>query len=266
MISDAELRRIVERHVRLTIDEYDLQRLRLRERLADISTANPALRNAETVKIIRKFGRDLRSGLLRLVSENTRELETHAVREISSEFGISRLVLRNAVSQRSGRLILDDTIRRMVSTLVVDFQRRAMHLARRTPNVVAHVVAARQRSRAAFFERQVALVARVESFRAYNESVVDSAVAVKSAGGPRIRKRISEIRDRNNHPFSRAADGATAPVDRPFRVSAADVAQAASAMGRSANGVFWVLNKGYYEGHTLPAHFNDRGRVILEVV
>lgn len=265
MTSDAELQRIVEQHVQRVLDEYDYHRLWLRERLGDVSSSrDPFLRSAEMIRAIRKFGVRLRNGIRRQISENTRALENLAVREIGGEFGTSRKVLKTAVSRRAGRLLIDATVARLVSAIVVDLQRRAVIAAHRTPNDVARLLAGRLGSRTAFFERQTALVARVESFRAYNESVVDTSVAVKRSGGPELVKRISEVIDARNHPFSRAANGAVVPVDQPFRILAADVAQAASAMRKSATGVFWPLNNGYYEGHTLPAHYNDRGRVLIE--
>lgn len=264
MTPNDQLRRVAEQHVQRLMDVYDLERLRLYERLGDIVSGNPFVRLTETVREIRNFGRRLRRTLRRQISENSREMESLAVRDLFEDFQTPRQIARQAANRRGGRLVLDATVDSVVSRTVADLQRRAVLAMRRAPNVVARILAGRRRSRTEFFGRQVALVARVESFRAYNETVVDGARADQATGRRKFRKRISEVRDRRNHPFSRAANGVTAPVNQPFKVPQIAVRNAASAMGKSASGIFWPVDRGNYVGYSLPAHYNDRGRVIIE--
>lgn len=105
---------------------------------------------------------------------------------------------------------------------------------------------------------RAALVARMETNRAYNE-VASQAVAELGDGWTR---RIVEVVDAKNHPFSRAADGKMAPPGRAFRVPVSDVSDAARAMGRPVGTVLWPQVGGDYVGTALPAHYGERGRVV----
>lgn len=114
---------------------------------------------------------------------------------------------------------------------------------------------------AALNRREAELMARMELSRAYSQGNGEIA-AVLYDTDPGWRKRIVEVRDRNNHPFSRVADGTLAKPGAAFAVSVAAVAAAAAAMGRSAKGVVWAARNGAYRGMHLPAHFGERGRVV----
>ena len=102
------------------------------------------------------------------------------------------------------------------------------------------------------------LIVRMEMARAY--SVAAETAAEESPGT--WDKMIVEVIDSRNHPFSRAANGTKALPGERFKVSASDVRAAARAMGRRVGTVLWPESGGFYRGSHLPAHYNDRGRVI----
>lgn len=109
------------------------------------------------------------------------------------------------------------------------------------------------------------LMTRTELNRAYNDAHLESArelEAVDPQPGDPVLKRIEEYFDHRNHPFSRVADGQAVPLEEPFRVSVAAVAAAASALGKRSSGVLWPVEGSNYVGMNLPAHFNERGRIV----
>lgn len=115
------------------------------------------------------------------------------------------------------------------------------------------------------------LVAEMEARRQSSETVTRAARnlhdLLQDTTGYRadpILRRIVEIRDRRNHPFSRAADGTTARPGDLFRVPLAAVEAQAAAMRKSGGGVFWRLSGADYVGDSLPAHYGDRGRITLD--
>lgn len=76
-------------------------------------------------------------------------------------------------------------------------------------------------------------------------------------------KRDVEIIDAKNHPISRVLNGQTVSIEAPFRAKVSDVEREAGQLGRStgASGVLWSLQSDSWVGLTLPAHYNERGRV-----
>lgn len=108
------------------------------------------------------------------------------------------------------------------------------------------------------------LTARMSAAQAYNDGYLEALKALNRID-PRpddpLMKRIDEWIDHRNHPFSRVADGTTALLDEPFRVSVADVADEAASMKTRASGVLWPVESGHYVGQSLPAHYHDRGRI-----
>lgn len=111
------------------------------------------------------------------------------------------------------------------------------------------------------------LITRMEISRAYNDKTqasLEEAAAIIDEPGTTdpLGRQIVELRDKRNHPFSRAADGITAKLREPFRVSVAAVDAAASALGvRRVSGILWPQEGAFYVGGNYPAHFNERGRI-----
>lgn len=109
------------------------------------------------------------------------------------------------------------------------------------------------------------LIARMELSRAYNDAQLEAiqlwAEEDDRPGDP-ILKRIEEYLDARNHPFSRVSDGMTADPNASFRVPVAAVNREARKMKKSPKGVLWPNVGGVYVGANLPAHYNDRGRII----
>ncbi len=111
------------------------------------------------------------------------------------------------------------------------------------------------------------LIVRMEVSRAYNDSsqqTMEEAAKVLDEPGTTdpLMRQIIELRDKRNHPFSRASEDVTAPMDRPFHVPVAAVEVVAAAMGvRRVSGILWPVEGADYVGFNLPAHYNERGRI-----
>lgn len=110
---------------------------------------------------------------------------------------------------------------------------------------------------------QGALIVRMELSRAYNDA---EEIGIREAAEevPGLLKRIDEFRDHRNHPFSVAANGLTAKPGHLFRVPVAAVRAAAAQIGKPAalKAVLWEQRGGDFVGQNLPAHFNERGRIV----
>jgi hypothetical protein len=105
----------------------------------------------------------------------------------------------------------------------------------------------------------------METSRAYNDAHLEGILELDQSD-PRpddpLLKKIDEFFDQRNHPFSRAANERVALPQDPFVVPVAEVDAAARAMRRPSSGVLWARVDGNYVGQNLPAHFNERGRII----
>lgn len=90
-----------------------------------------------------------------------------------------------------------------------------------------------------------------------------ASVAPQQVGRVEFMKRDVETIDAKNHPISRVLNGQTVKIQSPFRAKVSDVEREAALMGRStgAGGVLWSLQSDSWVGLTLPAHYNERGRV-----
>lgn len=130
---------------------------------------------------------------------------------------------------------------------------------------IARRVAAAAGSVVANHRGRAELIVRMELGRAYNDSYLESLRELEALDpnpDDPLLKRIDEYIDARNHPFSRVANQMSVPLDAPFRVPVSRVQDAASQMRRSAGGVLWPVVGNAYEGHNLPAHYNDRGRIV----
>jgi hypothetical protein len=110
------------------------------------------------------------------------------------------------------------------------------------------------------------LIARMEINKAYNDghqaALEEAAAVLDDPGTPDpLMRRIDEYIDARNHPFSRVANGLVTAIDKPFLVPVSEVARVADAMKKSAGGVLWPDDGGFYIVQGLPAHFGDRARL-----
>lgn len=107
----------------------------------------------------------------------------------------------------------------------------------------------------------------IDASLAYHAAAQTSMEVASAAPQPAARvafyKRDVEIIDAKNHPISRVLNGQTVKIKAPFRAKVSDVEKAAAVLGRStgASGVLWSIQSDAWVGLTLPAHYNERGRV-----
>lgn len=152
--------------------------------------------------------------------------------------------------------------------LVTDLDAR---VSRELVSALGHGVkqeaAARKASAAAqqMAEQRVETVSRTEMSYSYNSAyqrALEVASETEDETKDPLMKRIEEYFDAKNHPFSRVAHGTIAPVNKPFSVSVASVSAMGGLMRKSSGGVFWPQTGANYQGMFLPAHYNDRGRIV----
>ena len=109
----------------------------------------------------------------------------------------------------------------------------------------------------------------VDASLTYHAAAQTSMEVASAAPQPQVErvefmKRDVEIDDvKTNHPISRVLNGQTVKIQAPFRAKVSDVEREAALMGRStgASGVLWSLQSDSWVGLTLPAHYNERGRI-----
>ena len=142
------------------------------------------------------------------------------------------------------------------------------------------VAAAVQRESRAVMIRRLDVQVRAKAPRISTSLDVDASLAYHAAAQTSMEvasvapqqqvqrvefmKRDVEIDDiKTNHPISRVLNGQTVKIQAPFRAKVSDVEREAALMGRStgASGVLWSLQSDSWVGLTLPAHYNERGRV-----
>lgn len=112
-------------------------------------------------------------------------------------------------------------------------------------------------------------IARVEWMRAYNdkhlESIaeMDALTALPGDTDP-LLKRIIEVRDVRSVPVSFALHNQTRRPNEPFFVTAAAIIAEGARLkrGRGLHGLLWPAVGDGFQGMNLPAHYNDRGRII----
>ncbi|MEQ1494481.1 MAG: hypothetical protein ABL912_01800 [Novosphingobium sp.] len=167
----------------------------------------------------------------------------------------SDLLLHRYSSDRYSAQVMDAAQRELVAGVAANLPQA--QIAERIAGATGSVIAG-HRGRAE-------LIARMELSRAYNDAYLDSLYEL-DAEDPQpenpLHKRIEEYIDARNHPFSRVADQQTVPIGDLFAVSVADVESMARSMGVPSRGVLWERAGGEYFGSNLPAHYNDRGRIV----
>lgn len=112
-------------------------------------------------------------------------------------------------------------------------------------------------------------IVRTESSTIYNAQHLES-IHYANKIGVEMRKKITEHIDlMRNHPISLVTDGLVQEYDAEFKVKESDVIDASKRVHsrtRSRLGIeksiFWRKEKGIYVGNNLPAHYNERGRIV----
>ena len=110
------------------------------------------------------------------------------------------------------------------------------------------------------------LITRMEMVRAHNDATLDGILEANEVldedGDDPILKRVDAYMDARNHPISRALDGLTFPADQPFRVAVSEVKRHAAALKKGMGGIVWAREGGDFVGANVPAHYNDRDRIV----
>lgn len=114
-------------------------------------------------------------------------------------------------------------------------------------------------------------IVRTESATVYNEQIMES-IKYSVKQGAELRMKISEHPDDSrNHPISQVINNQVREVGETFRAKVSEVkataARLASSSGRKVSkslgrSVFWPVVGDYYVGRNLPAHYNERGRLV----
>lgn len=181
--------------------------------------------------------------------------------------GLVELAIVKRLAERQGLALHSFSVDRYGAQVVDAIQRELVSgvVQGMTTAELADRVAAAGGSVLSGLRGRAELIARMETSRAYNDAHLES-IRELDTQDPRpddpLLKKLDEFIDHRNHPFSRAAHERTArPLD-PFVVPVAEVQAEAKAMRRPPGGILWQRVGGDYVGQNLPAHFNERGRII----
>lgn len=248
---------------------YQNARRVLFERVTLVSSSRPGVRIRQYLSAIDVFGQRLRRNLIRSLATSERQLHQRIVSDMAALLDLdeaTRARMQTRLAQRQRLRAYRFNVDRMVSELTARLQREVVTLTRATAGSVARRLAGPTKSVIANFTSRAALMNRVETWRIYNDGQLEAAEEIEPGPGKKVRRRIDEVLDARNHPFSRAANGQTADLGSDFRVSVAEVARWGATLRKPVSGIFWRRSGASYVGRNLPAHFNDRGRVVIEVV
>lgn len=246
---------------------FDNARRWLFEALSSVTTTSSGARLRAQSRMIRQYGHRLLGTLNLEFGTSQRDIHGRVVDDLSTLLQVpgAKSLMSDKLHRQAVLELHKLTFSQFVSGTVLTLQRAASARVHVEAFETAQALAGKRSVVTGLRTRALALV-QAEVMRAYNDGQISAAGALNLGRGRKAQKRIEEVTDGKNHPFSRAASGTRADLDAPFRVKASEVERWAVALGRSALGVFWAQRGEYYEGPSLPAHFNDRGRVIIEVV
>ncbi len=240
------------------VDAFDLERLRLAERLAEVQNATPYLRLRGRMQRIDVFTRRLRKSLMRRFESAERDIHRQAVTDLETRAPIRKKAATRALEQRRKLKLHAAAIDGFVAQVRQSLVRSAV--TRRSAEQIAGA-----RSALRNWADRLALLARAETSRVYNDAQVAAGAHVAAKPDERVQMRIVEAVDSRNHPFSRAAMNRVALVGNEFSVPASEVALWGRMLRKSTGGIFWRLHRGRYVGRTLPAHYGDRGHIVVEI-
>jgi len=235
------------------------ERMRLREALEAIPSGQPPyVRLRSRIRAIDAFARRVTSRLISRLEAEARDIRRQALTHLESLTPVARKAAENALSAQEKLRLYEYPLRKFAA----DMRDRLVRQA-----ALGHTDAglAGARSHLARMGNRLELITRTESARIYNDAQVAAGEHASTERGERVYKRIVEVFDARNHPFSRAAAGLSVPVTDEFRVSASEVEKWGTVLRKSTGGIFWRLSGGFYVGRSLPAHWNDRGFIVVEV-
>lgn len=240
------------------VEVLENERRRLLERLGEIQSSNRYVVLRQRQARIDEFARRLAAGLTRAIDRELVDIQRQSLADAAALLKVSTRGAVDALSKQRGMKLY----RPQVQSLVAAIRDRAYRIAILGGSDTQ--LAGRQSSMAGYRTR-VGLAGRQIYGQSYNEAQVAIGDHVSAPAGKKVYKRIVEVQDAKNHPFSLAANGLKVPLNAVFRVRSAEVRRWAAVLNRSYGGIYWPLKAGFYEGLTLPAHINDRGYVVLEV-
>lgn len=111
--------------------------------------------------------------------------------------------------------------------------------------------------------RHMETILRTETSTVYNQQTETGLQAVNDKYDLGLNRRIFETLDNErNHPISQVLNGQVAAPGQKFKASVSEVRAKAAKLKRRSGGIFWPQQGGYYIGTSLPAHYNERGRVV----
>lgn len=244
---------------------FDNARLRLFQDLATVSSGSMPVRMARFNTALRNWGNTLKRNLKAHFRANEREMHRLATRHFAELFGPD--VPRGTLGRQRALRMADAVVDKLVAEMMIRMSRMLVTKVQQPSGRTARELAGPAKfSTVNSYKHRARLSARMEMLRAYNEAQVALAQDFPALRGQVFQKRIVELFDDRNHPFSRAANGTVSGIGEPFKVPVKEVRRAASALNKSAAGVFWSVQDNHYVGMSLPAHYNDRGRIVVELI
>jgi len=276
-----------ERHVAKFLAAFDDSRRYLAEQLAELEASGRGdqwtAQRVRTALAMAEAGvRDLAGRLGNVLDEQIRVIGPEALRDLLDVISMfergdfpevgKRIEIEalQHLTEEYGLLLHRHSVNRYGLELIQAIQREIVlgRTAGLTMRETTRRIVATDRSVFAGMRGRAALIARMETHRAYDathqRSLEVAGQILDRPGDPDpLMKRATEYLDARNHPFSRALDGRIAPINGEWEVPVAEVGKHALAMGKPIGGILWRLDAdGFYRGGTYPAHFNDRGRQI----
>lgn len=180
-----------------------------------------------------------------VLGETVGSIEVEALRRFQRDLAIHRFSIRTY-----GQAITDALQREIIQSTAMGEGVTALEKRLRSTLVGSKL------------ESRAWLIARMELSRAYNDATMVGITEANSSLPGGMMKRIHDVTDIRNHPFSRATHGVVAKSGQPFKVPAAEVFAAGAAMGKGVGGILWPRKGAYFVGMNLPAHFGERGRIV----
>jgi hypothetical protein len=106
-------------------------------------------------------------------------------------------------------------------------------------------------------------ILRTETSHVYNGQSLKGLQYANETYGLELNKKIVETIDfTRNNPISLVLNGQVQAPDKKFKASVSLVKSKASMLKKSAGGIFWPIENGFYTGQRLPAHYRERGIVV----
>lgn len=240
------------------VGAFQAERRWLAEALERSASPNRYVELKRRRAAIGEFHRRVGKKLERVLLREVQDIHRHALTHLEKLTPVARKAAEKALERHRLLRVYSPQLQK----LLADVRDRAMRLAvlRARPADIAG-----QSSQIAQYGKRIGLLARMLVGQVYNDAQIVAGEHVTAKTGKVTYKRIVEVIDSRNHPFSLAANGMRVKLKESFRVPASEVDRWAQVLRKSVGGIFWPLNGGFYTGAVLPAHYNDRGYIIVEV-